>query len=236
MGCSCTAASQCAQGHCLNNACNSFSCFLGSTQILMWDGTTISIENAQVGMVLVGLNNENNTVLAVRKETLGDRPLYGLNSEDEFITPEHPFISVKNLSVQLVFDLTTANQVRPDLIDRTEQIEIGSELYRWNSTTNTLDITTVQSITKTYSYSRNTTLYQLITDSPSGVMSIVANGYLTATECSKLAFALADKAYQSILNQVGSPLPQPTTQYLSVWHQIAVPIVAQFQNGRVHSG
>ncbi|CAF1576479.1 unnamed protein product, partial [Didymodactylos carnosus] len=42
--------------------------------------------------------------------------------------------------------------------------------------------------------------------------------------------------YQSILNQVGSPLPQPTTQYLSVWHQIAVPIVAQFQNGRVHSG
>jgi hypothetical protein len=120
---------------------------------------------------LLGINGEINTVLAVRSQSLNGRALYGLNGEQPFVTPEHPFLSPYNDSIRLVFDADFARVNRPDLApDTIQQIEVGTELLRFNVTSGQFEIVVVDSIVSNENALFNTTVYHFVTDSPSGVL------------------------------------------------------------------
>ncbi|CAF2969803.1 unnamed protein product [Rotaria sp. Silwood2] len=148
------------------------SCFIAGTPILLADGkSTIAVEQARINMTLFGVNGEINRVIALRSQVLNGRSLYGMNGERPFVTPDHPFMSPYNSSVRLVFDAKYVRHGRPDLKpDTIQQIEVGTKLVRYNSTSGQFDIVRVNSIVTDEYPSVNTSIYHFVTDSPSGVL------------------------------------------------------------------
>ncbi|CAF1564551.1 unnamed protein product, partial [Didymodactylos carnosus] len=203
------------------------------TPILLYDGkTAISVEQVTVGMSIMGLNKENNTVTYIRKQGLSGRALYGLNGEQPFVSPEHVFISPENQSIRLVFDKNYTSIGRPDLpIDSIQQIEIGVKVYKWNMTTNDFDIVAVESISQTTSYPFNTSLYNIETNSVSGIAGITAHGYLTGIE-------LYDYKYYSaaivlvfdIMDVITPHLHQRYVNYTNTYHSINYSVETDYEN------
>jgi opacity protein-like surface antigen len=70
-----------------------FSCFTGSTPVLMADGTTRPIAAVKIGDAVLGENGQINRVVAIETPPLGTRKLYALNDGAAFVTAEHPFMT-----------------------------------------------------------------------------------------------------------------------------------------------
>jgi hypothetical protein len=69
------------------------SCFTGSTEVLLSNGTSKPIEAIMIGDILLGRNNAPNKVLKYDRPLLGDRALYAFNDGPYFVTAEHPFLT-----------------------------------------------------------------------------------------------------------------------------------------------
>lgn len=98
------------------------SCFIGSTKILMADGTRRRVDAVQVGDEVLGENGELNRVVEIETPLLGDRKLYGFNGAEAFTTVEHPFKTRdgwKSLDPAATFTETKALEVAP--------LEVGAE-------------------------------------------------------------------------------------------------------------
>ena len=67
------------------------SCFTATTKIRMQDGTYRSIAEVVPGQRVASASGQGNQVLNVEKVLLAQRPLVGLNDDEPFFTPEHPF-------------------------------------------------------------------------------------------------------------------------------------------------
>ena len=71
------------------------SCFTADTKVRMADGRLKNIDAVKIGDRVIGLDGSINTVLGVEKVPLGRRRLYGFNSEEAFVTAEHPFYTLE---------------------------------------------------------------------------------------------------------------------------------------------
>lgn len=83
-----------------------FSCFTGTTQVLMADGTSRAISEVKVGDRVLGENGAINRVVEIETPALGTRKLYAFNGGPAFVTPEHPFMTQagwKSMSPEATF-------------------------------------------------------------------------------------------------------------------------------------
>jgi hypothetical protein len=68
-------------------------CFVGSTPIMMANGSSLPIDQVQPNSHVLGSNGLVNRVVGVHRPVLGRRLLYGLNGGPPFVTCEHPFLT-----------------------------------------------------------------------------------------------------------------------------------------------
>lgn len=68
-------------------------CFIAGTQIRMADGTQKSIENIQIGDLVLGINDQCHHVIFLDTELLNHRLLYSINGSQPFFTSEHVFLT-----------------------------------------------------------------------------------------------------------------------------------------------
>lgn len=68
------------------------TCFIAGSLVYMADGTFKKIEEVEANDKVVGAFGEINTVIALDRTTLGDRPIYKINNE-HCTTAEHPHVS-----------------------------------------------------------------------------------------------------------------------------------------------
>ena len=99
------------------------SCLAAGTRILLADGTTKTVENLQVGDILLSSNGAKNKVLDIGAMPKQDRKIYAFNGGDYFVTADHPF-STKNGWAAL--DPKLAQEMHPGL--KVVKLDIGSEL------------------------------------------------------------------------------------------------------------
>ncbi len=66
-------------------------CFTGDTRIAMADGTSRPVADVRVGDLVLGDDGAINRVIGIETPLLGDRPLYGLDGSQPFVTGSHPF-------------------------------------------------------------------------------------------------------------------------------------------------
>lgn len=93
-GKTCTTDAQCCEGLCSGGVCETTpDCFVGTTPVLMADGSERAIEEIEAGDVVLGSNGEHNMVLGVLRLALGARDLWALNGYDHFVTASHPFLT-----------------------------------------------------------------------------------------------------------------------------------------------
>jgi hypothetical protein len=59
----------------------------------MADGTQKSIENIQIGDMVLGTDHQHYPVMFLDVEQLQDRPLYSINESTPFVTSEHVFLT-----------------------------------------------------------------------------------------------------------------------------------------------
>lgn len=71
------------------------SCFTAGTMILMADGSQRPIETIAAGDQVMGRRGRINAVMACERTVLGGRRLYALNGGRQFVTAEHPFLTVE---------------------------------------------------------------------------------------------------------------------------------------------
>lgn len=67
------------------------SCFVAGTLVRMVDGSDKFIEDVEIGDILLGEDNNENTVLDYDRPLLGDRKVFSFNDGKPFVTAEHPF-------------------------------------------------------------------------------------------------------------------------------------------------
>ncbi len=82
--CNCACACACASG----------SCFVAGSLVYMANGEFKRIEDIRIGDLVMGAYGEANTVLALDRPILGNRPMYLLNNE-HLTSDDHPHVGIK---------------------------------------------------------------------------------------------------------------------------------------------
>lgn len=101
-------------------------CFIAGSKITMEDGRQSYIEDIQVGEVLLDVNGNKNTVQNLIRLSY-EGPLYGINGDKSFFTPNHPFKTLdgwKSLAPEI-----TKKEI-PEI--KVKQLQIGDVLIKEN--------------------------------------------------------------------------------------------------------
>lgn len=72
-----------------------FKCFIAGTKVLLANGTVKTIEEINIGDVLLGENDSRNEVLGFLHHPKSKSPIYGFNGDKPFATEDHPFMTTE---------------------------------------------------------------------------------------------------------------------------------------------
>jgi len=101
-------------------------CFVAGTQVLMYDGTTKSIENVQIGEMVYGYNGEINEVVDTHQFEAEDRVIYTINEQLE-LTESHPVLTSAGWKS---FNVEATLEIHPEM-DVTE-LAAGNKLVKYS--------------------------------------------------------------------------------------------------------
>ena len=99
-------------------------CFVAGTPVTMSDGSTKKIEDIEIGEVVLGKDNQHNTVQSFIRPKLGKRKLMGVNGSDAFVTADHPLWTQDGWKAH---DIETNRKLYPHL-DMAGALEVGDKL------------------------------------------------------------------------------------------------------------
>lgn len=101
-------------------------CFLAGSQVLMADGTYRSIENVQLGDLVLGLDGGINQVLELHHLPVETRDIYTINDSLE-LTDSHPVLTVSGWKS---FNVDASKELHPDL--EVTELVAGDKLIKYS--------------------------------------------------------------------------------------------------------
>jgi hypothetical protein len=101
-------------------------CFLAGSQVLMADGTYRSIENVQLGDLVLGFGGGINQVLELHHLPVETRDIYTINDSLE-LTDSHPVLTVSGWKS---FNVGASKEIHPDL--EVTELLAGDKLIKYN--------------------------------------------------------------------------------------------------------
>ena len=145
------------------------SCFVAGTKIKLADGSLKSIEDIQVGEVVVGKNNSLNKVIGLWRPKLGLRTIFNINDGLVKTTGDHLIdtnngwgsldLSIYSNRYNKTILLNNGIEVKNSAISKPNKIKIGSNLKTFDNS-----IINVVSINTEDNYNSETQLFTLATD------------------------------------------------------------------------
>ncbi|MCF7910589.1 hypothetical protein K9L16_02875 [Candidatus Pacearchaeota archaeon] len=112
-----------------SGSCDTASCLVSGTQILMGDGSYKNIEDVQVGDLVKGPDNAINKVLALERPIIAERGTYIINDEIE-LTGDHPLLTTEGWKVpnleQYIQSINIPNEIMQEIIyDISDELDLN---------------------------------------------------------------------------------------------------------------
>jgi hypothetical protein len=111
----------------LDNSGGSGTCFTKETNVTLYDGTIVEIQDINIGDIVIGEDGSKNTVLSLISRDISDDMIYSINGNNAFVTAGHPF---KTLEGWKSISPDVSREIDPELFEELgiKELKTGDQI------------------------------------------------------------------------------------------------------------